>query len=526
MNKLILFFLLVTLSAVAQADTSTSPKTHELILVKQKTDINASTAGEIHQFYPDYLEINTGDSIKFLGTVGRHTVHSIKGMYPDGFKKISIMPRQPNTVQFTIPGIYGIKCKIHQRHGMIALVIVGGDLHNMEKARASVKGGVSSFTVPKLHKLLDKAEASFGEKKTENILAKEILGQQLFFDKNLSKNRTQSCSTCHAPDHGFIDNRDNGVGGAASLGDDGKSIGDRNTPTASYAMFSPAFSFNKKGIYKGGQFHDGRENDLAGQAGGPPTNPIEMGMLDKVSTVARLKENESYLKQLKKIYGDSIFDSPEQAYSAMADSIASFEQTTLFAPFDSKYDRYLKGEYTLTKQEDLGMTLFFSQQFTNCNICHQLNKSQTYKQETFTNYEYHNIGVPVNTSLRVRNGKGKDFIDHGLLENPAVTDKKQDGKFKVPTLRNIAVTGPYMHNGVFNDLKTVVLFYDKYNSRSQKRQINPETKEPWGKPEVTKTLSLKELQTGPSLKTKRIDALVSFMETLTDKRYEHFLEKE
>lgn len=361
--------------------------------------------------------------------------------------------------------------------------------------------------------------------------AKEKLGQLLFFDKNLSKNRTQSCATCHAPDHGFIDNRDNGVGGAASLGDDGKSIGDRNAPTAAYAMFSPDFSLNKKGginNYKGGQFHDGREKDLAGQAGGPPTNPGEMAMVDKASTVERLKANKSYVNSLKKIYTDDVFDDVEKAYSAMADSIAAFERTALFAPFDSKYDRYLKGEYKLTKQEDLGMTLFFSQQFSNCNICHQLNKSQTHNKETFSNYEYHNIGVPVNTALREKNGKGKDFIDHGLLENPAVVaknDKKQDGKFKVPTLRNIAVTAPYMHNGVFKDLKTVVLFYDKYNSRSKKRQINPETGKQWGKPEVSETISIKELETGPSLKMKRINALVAFMEILTDKRYEHLLGK-
>lgn len=354
--------------------------------------------------------------------------------------------------------------------------------------------------------------------------SKEVLGQLLFFDKNLSKNRTQACATCHVPEHAFIDNRDNGVGGAVSLGDDGKSLGDRNAPTAAYALFSPDFSINKKGVYSGGQFHDGREKNLAGQAGGPPTNPIEMGMLDKASTVARLKENNLYRSSFKDIYGDKIFSNAEKAYAAMADSIAAFERTELFAPFDSKYDRYLKGEYELTKQEDLGMTLFFSQQFTNCNICHQLNKSQTYDKETFTNYEYHNIGVPANIALREKNGKGGDFIDHGLLENPAVTDNAQDAKYKVPTLRNVAVTAPYMHNGVFKDLKTVVLFYDKYNSRSKKRQINPETGEAWAKPEVEETISLKDLQVGPALPNKRINALVAFLETLTDKRYEHLLQ--
>lgn len=358
---------------------------------------------------------------------------------------------------------------------------------------------------------------------TTSPLTKEELGQHLYFDTQLSANNTQSCATCHAPSHGFVDPRDNGVKGAYSLGDDGKSLGDRNAPTAAYAMFSPNFRLNEKGQYMGGQFHDGRESNLAGQAGGPPTNPIEMGMPSKEALVTRLQENPLYTTSFKAIYGDNVFNDTEKSYAAMADSIASFERTELFAPFDSKYDRYLNGKYKMTEQEELGRTLFFSQQFTNCHLCHQLNKSQRHAQETFTNYEYHNIGVPTNTEGRLKNGVALDTADLGLLNHPTVDDPKQAGKFKVPTLRNIAVTGPYMHNGVFQELRTVVLFYDKYNSRSKKRQINPETDKPWRQPEVPQNLSLKELETGPALKDQRVDALVAFMKTLTDKRYEHLI---
>lgn len=358
---------------------------------------------------------------------------------------------------------------------------------------------------------------------TVSPLNKEKLGEHLYFDTNLSANRTQSCATCHAPSHGFIDPRDNGVKGAFSLGDDEKSLGDRNAPTAAYAMFSPDFSLNNEGQYTGGQFHDGRETDLAGQAGGPPTNPIEMGMPNKAAIIGRLQENVLYVISFEAIYGDQIFSDIEKSYAAMADSIASFERTEVFAPFDSKYDRYLKGEYKMTEEEELGRTLFFSQQFTNCHLCHQLNTSQRHTQETFSNYEYHNIGVPMNVEGRLKNGVSLDTTDLGLLNHPAVGDPKQAGKFKVPTLRNIAVTGPYMHNGVFQDLRTVVLFYDKYNSRRKKRQINPETHKPWGQPEVPNNLAIKELETGPALKEQRIDALVAFMKTLTDKRYEHLL---
>ena len=82
-----------------------------------------------------------------------------------------------------------------------------------------------------------------------------------------------------------------------------------------------------------------------------------------------------------------------------------------------------------------------------------------------------------------------------------------------------------MHNGVFQDLRTVVLFYNKYNSRSAKRQINPETTVQWQAPEVPENIALKELESGPALDNKRIDALVAFMKTLTDQRYEYLLEK-
>ena len=351
----------------------------------------------------------------------------------------------------------------------------------------------------------------------------EELGQALYFDVNLSKNRTQSCSTCHSPETGFSDPRPNASGKAFSLGDDGTSLGDRNAPTASYASLIPPFHKKKNGQYAGGQFWDGREDNLAGQAGGPPLNPIEMGMPDKDSVVKRLQENSAYIAAFQKLFGKEVFKNSDTAYTAMTQSIAAFEKTDFFSPFDSKYDRHLRGEYQMTSQEELGMTLFFSQQFTNCNICHQLKAIPESEGETFSNYEYHNIGVPTHIKGRQANGVAMETRDDGLLNNPAINDQQQAGKFKTPTLRNIAVTGPYMHNGVFEDLKTVILFYNKYNSKSAKRQINPETAEKWKLPEVNENISLKELETGPALNNKRIDALVAFLKTLTDKRYEHLV---
>ncbi len=363
--------------------------------------------------------------------------------------------------------------------------------------------------------------------KADNInvpSTKQSLGQRMFFDNNLSLHRTQSCATCHMPTAGFADARDNGVMGAVSMGDDGHSLGDRNAPTITYAMFSPPFGQAADGTYRGGQFHDGRALDLAAQAAKPLINAIEMGLPSKAMAVMRIQENTAYVTAFRQLYGSTIFADVVQAYAAIADSIAAFEHTENFAPFDARYDRFLRGEYQLTEQEELGRTLFFSQQFTNCNLCHQLRNSSRASDEVFSNYTYHNIGVPVNYTVRSLNSVTADHLDLGLLNNPQIVDVQQAGKFKVPTLRNIAVTAPYMHNGVFKDLRTVVLFYNKYNSRSDARQINPETGQRWQIPEMADNLSLEQLETGPALDDRRIDALVAFMETLTDQRYEPLLQ--
>ena len=359
---------------------------------------------------------------------------------------------------------------------------------------------------------------------------KSALGEALFRDNNLSFNRTQSCATCHSPEHAFIDPRLNAGGevSAVSRGDDAVSFGDRNAPTAMYAAFSPLFQFGTHARFNsqqpdysgwlGGQFFDGRADDLQAQAAGPLVNSIEMAMPDKASVIDRVLANSDYVEAFTTIYGSAIFDDVDAAYDAVTDSIATFEKTDAFAPFSSKYDRSLRGEYTydpLSKAAQ-GKALFFSQQFTACATCHQLNANSS-KTETFTNYEYHNIGVPINTAARALNGAEAGAIDSGLLANNAVTDEAEKGKFKVPTLRNIAVTAPYMHNGVFRDLATVIKFYDHFLTDSN-YAINPETGVAWADAEAT--ISLTELQDGNKMDDADIDAMVCFLRTLTDERYE------
>ena len=361
----------------------------------------------------------------------------------------------------------------------------------------------------------------------EKQLSEAELGQILFLDPSFSVNRTMSCSTCHEPTKGFSDQRTSAIKGIVSLGDDGASLGSRNTPMAAYAHASPSFHFDEVlKEYVGGQFLDGRANTLADQVMGPPLNPVEMGLPDAQTLVERLQENPFYVTTFKRLYGEKVFDaSPSEkvlpAFQGFANAIQAFENTEQFASYDSKYDRFLKGEYQLTVLEDLGRTLFFSNNNVNCSSCHVL-KAEDSKKEPFTNHQYRNIGVPSNIELMKLGHLKADFIDHGLLENPAVADPKYDGKFKNPSLRNVAVTGPYMHNGVFKELRTVMEFYDHYNN--PERKINSETGLPWRAPEVPLTVDKIDL-TAHALTDRKIDALVAFMKILTDKRYEPLLEQ-
>ncbi|MGI9263113.1 MAG: cytochrome-c peroxidase [Woeseiaceae bacterium] len=350
-----------------------------------------------------------------------------------------------------------------------------------------------------------------------------VLGEALFFDTNLSLNRTQSCATCHNPAVAFTDSRENDSGRAVSLGDDGKSLGDRNTPSITYASLIPEFGLDETGVYAGGAFYDGRAVDLVDQAGQPFTNPIEMNLPDNAAVVERVMENPSHVSELQRHFGKDVFDDTELAFRSIAESIVAFEKTAQFAPYDSKYDRFLRGEYELTVEEELGRKLFYSRVW-NCHSCHLIDEREMQPDSDFTTHRYFNIGVPVNESVRAINGLGSDHIDNGLLENPDIDDPAEAGKFKVPTLRNVAVTGPYMHNGVFEKLETVVVFYNKFVLTNPESQTNPETGALWGDPEVPPgAADLALLRDAQPVSPMQVDLLIAFLELLTDQRYEALL---
>jgi cytochrome c peroxidase len=381
-------------------------------------------------------------------------------------------------------------------------------------------------------------DANAGIDTTNELNKSQKLGKLLFFDKNLSKTRNTNCATCHDPDHAFIDARYQGadvnqtifVNGAFSVGDDGISLGGRNSPTAAYAMFSPEFG-EKDGVYSGGQFHDGRAATLKIQAMGPPLDGAEMMMPDKALVVSRIEENTEYVSEFKAIYGDDIFKDTNKTFDKMAEAIADFERTKEFAPFDSKFDRWVEGKVELTALEKKGFDLFNSDK-TNCRLCHTLNSSsisvdKTGKnREMFTNYEYENIGSPRNISAMDRRAalglQDKDATFKGL--GGLLDNETHNGKSRVPTLRNIAVTDPYMSNGTFQKLRTTVEFYD-FMSGKGIHNTNPETGKAWGKNDFPATVNHERLGETETLSVADVDALVSFLRTLTDKKYEPLMRK-
>jgi len=332
----------------------------------------------------------------------------------------------------------------------------------------------------------------------------EDLGRLLFFEEALSTPPGQACSECHAPEIGFANPfRDLPVSRGVVHG----RYGNRNDLPAAYSMFAPPLHYEKEeGIWEGGIFWDGRVNTLEEQAMGPPLNPLEMANPDTATIAFNLK-SLPYAERFTEVYGADALVDAGTAYRNMARAMAAFERTHDFAPFNSKYDLYLKGEVELTEQELRGLKLFEAEDKGNCAACHPSHVEEDGTPPLFTDYTYDNLGVPRNPANpflhldESLNPAGRDWIDLGL--GVTVNDPAENGKFRVPTLRNVAVSGPYMHNGVFNTLFEVMAFY---NSRDVA---------PWPAPEVAETVNKEELG-NLGLSNTELEDIIAFLGTLTD----------
>jgi len=269
--------------------------------------------------------------------------------------------------------------------------------------------------------------------------AKIELGRQLYFDTRLSVDSTISCASCHHPDTGYSAHTTTGVG----IRDQ---AGGRNSPV----------SFNR--ILSGPQFWDGRVDSLEAQAVGPIANPIEMGFTHE-GVVARLGEIPVYARQFQAVFGELSIDRVGQAIAAFERALvtapAPFDYHEQLLPFtkmdeeDIADDEELAAKYAAAKagaeahpmsdSAKRGRDLFFGK--ANCTACHV--------GANLADEKYHNLGV----------GMDADEPDLGRF---VVTDDPADtGAFKTPTVRNVALTAPYMHDGSQATLEEVVEWYDK-----------------------------------------------------------------
>lgn len=357
----------------------------------------------------------------------------------------------------------------------------------------------------------------------EAITRKQALGQALFSDTNLSIPAGQSCGSCHSPEHAFVDPDQNEPTSEGVI--EGR-YGNRNTPTLFYAAMSPVFHFSKsEGLFVGGQFDDGRAEDLKAQAQKPFFHPLEMNNSSPAELVGKVRV-AAYAPLFRSVYGQDSLDDSQTALVRIADAISAFEQTVRFNPFASKYDRYMEGKAHFSDQERRGREVFEREDKGNCAACHPSRPSGNGKQRPlFTDHTYDNLGVPRNPDNRFYeqptafNPQGFAYVDIGLGDH--VRKTAEDGKFKVPTLRNIERTAPYMHNGYFKTLRGVI---DFYNSRDTKPVCpDPMTSEAqalaqgcWPAPEVPMNVNHSELgHLGLSL-GEMIDLEV-FLKTLTDR---------
>lgn len=282
------------------------------------------------------------------------------------------------------------------------------------------------------------------------------LGRHLFYDKILSADNTQSCASCHLPEGSFTDNR------AVSVGIDG------------VAGSVSSMSLLNVGFYNNGLFWDGRVTTLEEQALLPVEDPIELHHTWP-EVITELRSHETYPKMFREAFG--IANKSDITRELAAKAIAQFERSIY--SFESKFDQFMRGETTLSDDELEGFSLFVDlDDRAHCAHCHNL--------PLITSNEYFNNGLQEAATFA-------DFKDKG---RGLVTNMTENGFFRAPTVRNIELTAPYMHDGSLQTLEEVM---DHYGSG--------------GKPSISRDPSIASI----NLDDYDKQVLVAFMKTLTDR---------
>ncbi len=321
------------------------------------------------------------------------------------------------------------------------------------------------------------------------------LGDKLFHDKRFSATGEVACANCHDSSKAFTDSPLRVSEGVRGL------TGTRNAPTVINAAYMTS------------QFWDGREPTLEAQSHQPPVNPVEGGLADHGPILKIVRSDPEYVGAFKKVFGKS---GERITMKEVSQAIASFERTIIAG--DSPFDRYYFGgdNTAMTDQQVRGFQVFLAK--GRCVSCHTIEQNHA----LFTDSKFHNIGVGINRiqqdvprlagAFLEAKQQGID-VDVAVLTNPktselgrfAVTDDISEiGAFKTPTLRNIAVTAPYMHDGSLETLEEVMEHYDHGGVTEETDPVNDFI-----------SGGIRPL----NLTDQEIDDLVAFMEALTSPQF-------
>lgn len=319
-----------------------------------------------------------------------------------------------------------------------------------------------------------------------------VIGRKIFMDTNLSQPVGQGCVSCHDPKAAFADSRR--VSPGAVKGRKGR----RNAPTLMYAALIPPIAaedfYDEEGeliyVLEGGLFLDGRAHNQFEQVQMPFFNKNEMNLSGPADLADRIRKSE-YASDFKKLVGGKVWGDDGKLVDQVYHSLVAFLREPMFRPFNARIDDFWKGDVKALNDSELrGLALFQSK--AGCAQCHPLGVG-TWPEPLLSDFGYDNLGAP---SLGEK--------DPGL---GGVSGRKNEmGQFRSPTLRNIALTAPYLHNGSIKTLKEVMEFYNK-------RDVEPER---WGKPDFPETVNHDDMG-DLKLTDQEVDDLVALMHTFTDK---------
>ena len=390
------------------------------------------------------------------------------------------------------------------------------------------------------------------------LLPGDLLGKRIFEDANLSEPRGMSCASCHDPRTAFRSDNKSSIPGVAAGSRPGV-FGVRKVPSIMYMSYSPPFGFGPRPndvtgeieiTPAGGQFWDGRAVALDDQVAGPLLDPSEMNNPSKQAVVEKIRDG-AYAGLAREVFGDDVFEAPD-AFEKLASAVASYEATPRFKLFSSRFDDWLEGKTLLSDAEFRGFQAFIDKARGNCLSCHDGgNPNEAYggapaaaprdsnaplsrnpKNWLFTDFTYDVLGAPRNAAIPANADPAR--VDLGLCARPGIGELAPKGfdtaslcgAFKTPSLRNVAVGGPYLHNGVIASLRDVVAFYftrDTDPARWYPKsadgtvlKFNDLPAAAWGNVNVKQAPYDRKPGEAPRADDGDIDDIVAFLKTLTD----------